>query len=424
MTDSHTTQSKPPLRLGLTLLELACYGLFGVLLLSFHITMAIAGISTLPAFGVGAILLLGGLYALFGTAWFEVRRVRELYGTDAADLRWIPKREPGFVEYLRSLGRNLVHGRMWAALGSFTVSTIIGFIMLVSLQAGIRWTVVSFAPLTDVETVRGPFFIEMNASSAPWLLLGIPVVLAIMLGTAVMHRAVTTAIIGASARESKLHEQVETTSVQREGAVRAADVERTRIERDLHDGVQPRLVSVGMTLGLAHQQIDQDPEKAKELVSEAHTSTKAAITELRQLTRGIYASVLEDRGLDAALSSVASRSHIPVQLDVRLPGRLDRTVEQAMYFAIAEAITNAAKHSRASQCRVIVRARKDADTDHDADTRLWARIEDNGVGGAKVLPGGGLDGISNRVLGAGGTLTLDSPHGGPTTLEVSLPCAS
>jgi signal transduction histidine kinase len=198
--------------------------------------------------------------------------------------------------------------------------------------------------------------------------------------------------------------------------VRAADVERTRIERDLHDGVQPRLVSVAMTLGLAQQQIDTDPDSAKALIAEAHTSTKAAITELRQLARGIYASVLDDRGLDAALSALAARSHIPVQLDVRLQQRCGRDAEAAVYFAIAESLTNAAKHSRASECRVVVRVREDG--------MLWARVEDNGIGGARVTPGGGLDGVMNRVLAAGGSTRLDSPQGGPTALEVSVPCAS
>ncbi|MDF2554675.1 MAG: sensor histidine kinase [Microbacterium sp.] len=217
-------------------------------------------------------------------------------------------------------------------------------------------------------------------------------------------------------REQQLVEAARTSDAQRAGAVRASEVERTRIERDLHDGVQPRLVSVGMTLGLAQQKIDDDPATARALIEEAHTSTKAAITELRQLARGIHASVLDDRGLDAALSALAARSHVPVQLDVRLPGRCDRAAETAVYFAIAESLTNAAKHSRASSCRVVVRLRDEG--------TLWARIEDNGIGGARVLPGGGLDGISNRVLGAGGTVRLDSPQGGPTALEVSVPCAS
>src|SRR5690606_19219428 len=133
------------------------------------------------------------------------------------------------------------------------------------------------------------------------------------IGLALLHGMISRAILVPS-QEAQLAEAARASTVQRDGAVRAADVERTRIERDLHDGVQPRLVSVGMTLGLAQQKLDQDPDAARALISEAHTSTKAAITELRQLARGIHASVLDDRGLDAALSALAARSHTPVHL--------------------------------------------------------------------------------------------------------------
>jgi signal transduction histidine kinase len=283
----------------------------------------------------------------------------------------------------------------------------------------IRSAISSFAPLTGAETIGLPFRIGGTDIPVAWAplvgILGIVLSAAAIVGLALLHRVITLAIVVPN-REAELTEQVRTTSAQREGAVRAADVERTRIERDLHDGVQPRLVSVGMTLGLAQQKIDTDPDAAKELIGEAHTSTKAAITELRQLARGIHASVLDDRGLDAALSALASRSHIPVSLDVRMNGRCSRDAEAAVYFSIAESLTNAAKHSRASECRVIVRLREGG--------TLWARVEDNGMGGATVQPGGGLDGVSNRVLAAGGTFRLDSPQGGPTALEVSVPCAS
>ena len=117
-----------------------------------------------------------------------------------------------------------------------------------------------------------------------------------------------------------------------------------------------------------------------------------------------------------SLAALASRSHVPVRLDVRIDGRCSRDAEAAVYFALAESLTNAAKHSRATECRVTVRRREDG--------TLWARVEDDGIGGAQVLPGGGLDGIVNRVTAAGGTIRLDSPQGGPTSLEVSVPCAS
>jgi signal transduction histidine kinase len=302
---------------------------------------------------------------------------------------------------LRSLGRQSIDGRMWRALASFGIASLLGAGVLGLAQ----WFVGSI--------------ISIFTSFSVWWqpgILGALLSLAGIVGLALLHRVVTVAIIGAGANEAELTERAQVSARQREGAVRAADVERTRIERDLHDGVQPRLVSVAMTLGLAQQQIDTDPDSAKALIAEAHTSTKAAITELRQLARGIYASVLDDRGLDAALSALAARSHIPVQLDVRLQQRCGRDAEAAVYFAIAESLTNAAKHSRASECRVVVRVREDG--------MLWARVEDNGIGGARVTPGGGLDGVMNRVLAAGGSTRLDSPQGGPTALEVSVPCAS
>ncbi|MDN5816499.1 sensor histidine kinase [Yaniella sp.] len=412
--------ARPPLRLGLTLLHLAVMGSLGWAVIGLLGGAIGAGIGLLFVLGVGVIVLLGVLYALFGLAWFEIERIASLYKLPAHSLTWRPATQPGFVGYLKSLGTNLANGRMWAALGNFLLASIMGAVALGALQAMLHSIVAAFAPLADADIVNAPFGIQIEASRAPWLVLLALLCAGVVVGMMFLHRAISTAIIGATARESDLTERVRTTTVQREGAMRAAAVERTRIERDLHDGVQPRLVSVGMTLGIAKQQIDENPEQAKELVDEAHTSTKAAITELRQLTRGIYASVLDDRGLDAALSAVAGRSHIPVNLDVRLPHRYDRDAEAAVYFAIAEGLTNAAKHSRASEARVTVRLRED-----DAGrSYLWARVEDNGSGGAKVLPGGGLDGITNRVVAAGGTITIDSPAGGPTALEVNVPCAS
>lgn len=416
---THPT-SRPPLRLGLTLLHLAVLGTLGWAVIGLILGAIGVGIGMLFLLGLGVIVLLGVFYVLFGLAWLEIERVASLYDIPAHPLTWRPRTEPTFGGYVRSLGANFVHGRMWAALGNFVLASLMGAVMIGAFRAMIALIIASFTPLTDAETVTTAFGIHIQSGYAPLLLLLALVCAGVIIGMLFLHRTIATAIIGATARESDLTERVRTTAVQREGAMRAAEVERTRIERDLHDGVQPRLVSLGMTLGLAKQHIDDRPEQAKELIDEAHTSTKAAITELRQLTRGIYASVLDDRGLDAALSAVAGRSHIPVNLDVRLPHRCDRATEAAVYFAIAEGLTNAAKHSRASEARVTLRMRDD-DTGRPY---IWARVEDNGTGGAAVVPGGGLDGITNRVVAAGGTIQVDSPVGGPTALEVSVPCAS
>ncbi|AKV87010.1 histidine kinase [Microbacterium sp. CFBP9023] len=411
------TATKPPLRIVLSILHLAGIGVIGGFIFATLSGLLGTGLGLLFAAGVGIVLLVGLVYALFGVGWFEVARVSALYRSPITPLRWRPRDRPGFAGWLRSLGRQAIDGRMWRALANFAITAVLGWIVL-RLAFGLVWSIaISFAPLTGTDAVMGPFGGGgIDPAWAPLIgILGVAACLAGMIGLALLNRVLSLAIVVRS-REAELTERVRTSTAQREGAVRAADVERTRIERDLHDGVQPRLVSVGMTLGLAQQKIDNDPDAAKELIAEAHTSTKAAITELRQLARGIHASVLDDRGLDAALSALAGRSHIPVHLDVRMDGRCSREAEAAVYFSIAESLTNAAKHSRASEARVTVRLR-------DGGV-LWARVEDNGMGGAQVQPGGGLDGIANRILAAGGTFRLESPVGGPTSLEVNVPCAS
>jgi len=410
------TADRTPVRLFLTTLELAALGVVGSAVVG--ILGGALGVGFgLSVIGVGLLVLVGLVYALFGVAWFEIARLNGLYGFDLPALRWRAVDRPGFGGWLLSLWRQAYNGRMWRALANFAIACALGSLVL-RLMAWFGWSAVTaFAPLFTTGEVDTGWGTRYPSAWAPLIGgAGAAAGLMGMICVALLHRVISRGIVATPDRNLDLSERVRTTTAQRAGAVRAADVERTRIERDLHDGVQPRLVSVGMTLGMAQQKIDSDPEAAKALIAEAHTSTKAAITELRQLARGIHASVLDDRGLDAALSALAGRSPVPVVLDVRLDGRCSRDAEAAVYFAIAESLTNAAKHSRAGECRVVVRVR-------DGGT-LWARVEDNGIGGATVIAGGGLDGIGNRVLAAGGTIRLDSPAGGPTSLEVSVPCAS
>lgn len=430
MTTETTTAAarelRPPLRIMQTMLHLAALGMIGWIVVSIVASMFAAGFGLILAAGIGLLILVGLVYALYGLAWVETSRVDGLYSLGAPALRLRRQTASGFKAYLVALLRQTIDSRMWAALANFLIASLLGTVLLGMLH----WFIGSIGAI--ILGVRGvpeawfalwfwgmPDFGSAAATSSGVIVLGIIGVIlapALAVAAALLHRSISIGIIGAAGRVSDLEQSVRASTRQREGAVRAADVERTRIERDLHDGVQPRLVSVGMTLGLAKEKIDQDPVAAKQLVDEAHTSTKAAITELRQLARGIHASVLDDRGLDAALSALAARSHVPIHLDVRMTQRCSREAEAAVYFAVAESLTNAAKHSRASECRVVVRGRDDG--------TLWARVEDNGVGGAVVQPGGGLDGISNRIQAAGGTIRIDSPNGGPTALEVSVPCAS
>lgn len=409
--------------------QLAAVGVVGSMFFAALITLLSLGLSLLPLLGIGLLFLVAFVYVLWSAAWLEHERVEGLYGFGVPRLRTRQSGRPGFGGWLRTLWAQAIDGAMWRGIASAGIATILGLVVLPLISALATCLILPFAPLLEHE--RANWYLPLFDVPIPleWAvvagILGVIVCAALLVGIALLHAVLTRAILVPN-REGALLEQARAAGTQRESAVRAGELERTRIERDLHDGVQPRLVSVAMTLGLAQQKIDDDPDAAKALITEAHTSTKAAITELRQLARGIHTSVLDDRGLDAALSALAARSHVPVLLDVRLPdaasGRCSRTAEAAVYFAIAESLTNAAKHSRAGEVRVTLRLRNDEVV--GGRPTLWARVEDNGVGGARVLPGGGLDGIANRITAAGGASRLDSPAGGPTSLEVSVPCAS
>jgi signal transduction histidine kinase len=207
----------------------------------------------------------------------------------------------------------------------------------------------------------------------------------------------------------------------REGAVTSAQTERHRIERDLHDSVQPRLVSLAMTIGLAQTKLDTDLPAAKALIGEAHDDAKSALVELRNVVRGIAPTILSDRGLDAALSSVvqrASNSGVPTTLSVHLPRRLPDEVEACAYFVVAESLTNVTRHSGAAQAAVTVRLDESAN-------QLHVTVFDDGRGGARVTDdenATGLRGLDERVRAARGTFTVSSPVTGPTIVTAVLPC--
>ncbi|MEI3846801.1 MULTISPECIES: histidine kinase [unclassified Microbacterium] len=421
MTSSDTSHSRPvtrPAQVAGAIAQLAALGVIGAAVFSLLFSMLGLGIGLLFVLGVGLLVLFALVYVLYAVGWLETQRVDGLYRFGLAAPRPRSSGRPGFGGFLRTVWLQAIDLSTWRAIANLAIATILGWVVVALAGLLVSGVVLAFAPLfADASAVRlARTGIDVPLSWAlPVGILAVLVSAAGLVGLGVLHGVISRAVMVPS-REAQLAAAARASSLQHAGAVRAADVERTRIERDLHDGVQPRLVSVGMTLGLAQQKIDADPEAAKALISEAHTSTKAAITELRQLARGIHTSVLDDRGLDAALSALVARSVVPVHTDVRLDGRCSRDTEAAAYFVIAEALTNAAKHSRATEVRVVVRLREPG--------VLWARVEDNGVGGARVVPGGGLDGIVNRVLAAGGEARIDSPAGGPTSVEVSIPCAS
>jgi signal transduction histidine kinase len=214
-------------------------------------------------------------------------------------------------------------------------------------------------------------------------------------------------------RAEQLEHKVEHLTQTRAGVVDAADAERRRLERDLHDGTQQRLVSLAMNLGMARAQATT-AEEAQRAIADAHEEAKAALAELRNLVRGLHPAVLEDRGLDAALSGVAARAPIPVRLTVDLPRRPAAAIEAVAYFVVSEGLTNIAKHAQASQAEVFVQR---------AGNRLHIIVTDDGVGGADPARGTGLAGLAKRAESVDGTFEISSPEGGPTMLTVDLPCA-
>jgi len=221
--------------------------------------------------------------------------------------------------------------------------------------------------------------------------------------------------LGPSRRHEHLQARVEVLETSRYRVVDAAEAERRRIERDLHDGAQQRLVALAMYLGMAREKLATDPDKARELLDDAHAEAKQALVELRNLARGIHPAVLTDRGFDAALSSVAARSPVPVDLRVEVGPRPSTNVESVAYFVVSESLTNIAKHSGATRASVQVARR---------GNRLVIEVTDNGRGGADPDLGTGLAGLRDRVQGVDGWFHVTSPVGGPTTLFVELPCAS
>ncbi|MBV1850616.1 sensor histidine kinase [Catellatospora tritici] len=198
----------------------------------------------------------------------------------------------------------------------------------------------------------------------------------------------------------------------RERLVDGFEAERRRIERDLHDGAQQRLVALSVTLGLARLRV-ADADAVAPLLDDAREQTALALTELRELIRGVHPQILSDRGLAAALRDIAGRSPVPVDLELRLAGRLPAPVEAAAYFAANEALANIARHSGAA------RGRMSAWTQ---DRLLLLEIADDGTGGADPARGTGLTGLADRIAATGGRLLLASPAGGPTLLRVELPC--
>jgi signal transduction histidine kinase len=327
----------------------------------------------------------------------------------------------GIQRWLHQLWLDISSARFWKASAHHYLRMAYDM-----LAAGVALALLVFAflgPAAAIAILHSDDDAGLSFMSPPlaWLLAFLAVVAAAaILVFAPAVDAVIDRWLLSPSPTAALQYQVSALADARQGAVSSAQTERHRIERDLHDSVQPRLVSLAMTIGLAQTKLDTDLPAAKQLIAEAHDDAMNALVELRNVVRGIAPTILSDRGLDAALSAVVQRSAVPTTLNVHLPRRLPDEVESVAYFVVAEALTNVAKHANATQAVVTVRLDESA-------SRLYVTVFDDGRGGASITTdenATGLRGLEERVRAAHGTFTVSSTATGPTTITAVLPCAS
>ncbi|MEU4212865.1 sensor domain-containing protein [Streptomyces sp. NPDC026206] len=257
--------------------------------------------------------------------------------------------------------------------------------------------------------IRLPWGVLTFAITLCALFVGWPVLGHLARGMTNADRAMVRGLLSPS---SELERRIAELEQDRGVVVDTAAADLRRIERDLHDGAQARLVALAMGLGLAKEKVLEDPEAAAKMVGEAHGEVKLALQELRDLARGIHPAILTDRGLDAALSSVAARCTVPVKVAVDLPARPAPAIEGIAYFTVSELLQNISKHSRARTADVQLWRRGD---------RLLIQVRDDGTGGASTATGSGLAGLAERLGSVDGLFVVDSPVGGPTVVTAELP---
>jgi len=279
------------------------------------------------------------------------------------------------------------------------------------------WYDATNSALLDVGPLSGHDALAVAVRGAAGLAL-LPVAASLSQLVIALHRGVVAGLLCTSeARE--LRRQLEVVRRSRSDVIDAEASELHRIERDLHDGAQQRLVALTIDLGLASERLAQDPAAAKQLILEGQEQAREALAEIRQLVRGIAPSILLDRGLVPALESIVGRGPVATALiSDLLPGvRFSAAVERAGYFVVSEALANVAKHSNAARCEVRLRR------ETNAPARLVVEVWDDGAGGAKVEAGGGLAGLASRITAVDGTFSVSSPTGGPTLVRAEIPVA-
>lgn len=409
---------------------------------SVGIALLNAGLGTLITFFLGIFLLAGMLYVsrAFGT----LELVRLEWAGRAAITRPAWPTEPGFWGWVRSLFGN---GHYWL----YSLHTIIiNFVVsLISWTLAVTWVAVALGGSTYwfwgrfVPEGNSPWFlsrwtfqvfgdrsVDWAASGLDWRMLDsvVEFVVGIVFlatlpfithGLVLLHDVIARGVLGAFASDA-LRRQVTNLSASREAAASAEGHSLRRLERDIHDGPQQRLVRLQMDLAAAERQLDSDPDAARGLIEEARVRSQEALDELRALSRGFAPPILLDRGLVAALESLASRSTIPVTVSSALDPavELPQEIERNAYFVASELVANAVKHSGAGTVQVIVALRRLPEQD---EWWLDIAVTDDGHGGAASVDGHGLAGLDERLRGLGGTLELESPTGGPTVATGHLP---
>ncbi len=365
---------------------------------------------------LGVILRLADLFA-------RAERARFAFFTGVQIPAWPAAGEAGRAGFRWGIiprWRMWQEGATWAeicyALLRLPVSAVAATISVMTWAVGLilfllpvyAWAMPSGGPTLGDTVLHTRAELTLSAVIGAVLLLAAPQVTR---GLAIADAALSRLLLGP---RRDLAARVAELESSRERVVDAAEAERRRIERDLHDGAQQRLVALAMELGRAKAKFADDLDAARELVDQAHAQAKEALTELRNLVRGVHPPVLTDRGLDAALSGLAALCPVPVDVHVDVPVRPRSSVEAVAYFMVAEALTNVAKHSRASHAKVVVEG-------HGYPGTLTVMVSDDGIGGADIH-GPGLSGLADRVSGVDGRMSVESPVGGPTIIAAELPC--
>ncbi|MGW6463917.1 sensor histidine kinase [Streptomyces rubiginosohelvolus] len=388
----------------------------------FAVTMTSLSAGLMVTF-IGIPVLAVGLAVCRGFGTLERHRARALLGVEVADPERVRGKTGGPMSWM---GAVLKSGASWRhllytllhfpwAIFTFVVAISFWTYGLMALTYPLWfWLFPMFAgqdgiqlygDRTHEEYLNSPAELAVTGAVGLVLVMAAP---GVVRGLLTVDRLMVTGLLG----PSRLATRVSELESDRGVVVDTAAADLRRIERDLHDGAQARLVALAMDLGLAKEKLTDDPEAAARMVDEAHGEVKVALQELRDLARGIHPAVLTDRGLDAALSAIASRCTVPVTVEVDLDSRPAQAIEGIAYFTVSELLQNISKHAHATRATVDV---------WRAGDRLMLQVTDNGRGGASPASGGGLAGLAERLDAVDGVLVVDSPTGGPTTVTAELP---